>query len=136
MNATELELVQAGIANFPENQAFWDKAREGQFSLPRCRSCGKQHWFPRAFCPLCFSEDLAWEDSDGRGTVFTYSHLRGPDGERVIAYVQLDDGPLMLTELVDTDASLAIGQPVVVTMVEVAPDLRIPKFKPMGDVVR
>ena len=135
MNATDLELVQAGMANFPENQPFWDKARAGQFSLPRCRACGKQHWFPRAFCPLCFSDDVVWEDSAGRGTVFTYSRLSGSAGERVIAYVQLcdgaDDGPLMLTELVDTDERLAIGQPVQVTLVEVAPDLRIPKFKPV-----
>ena len=128
MNANDLALVQAGIANFPENQVFWDKANAGQFTLPRCQSCGKQHWFPRPFCPLCFSEDVVWEDSVGRGTVFTYSRLTGPDGERVIAYVQLDDGPLMLTELVDAPADLAIGQAVQVTLVAVAPNLRIPKF--------
>lgn len=129
MNANDLALVQAGIAQFPENQPFWDKARAGQFSLPRCRACGKQHWFPRAFCPLCFSDDLVWEDSAGRGTLFTWSRLQGPEGERVIAYVQLDDGPLMLTELVEAGADLAVGQSVVVTLVEVAPDLRVPKFR-------
>ena len=131
MNANDLALVQAGIANFPENQVFWDKAKAGQFSMPRCQSCGKQHWFPRAFCPLCFSDDVVWEDSAGTGTLHTYSHLKGPDGERVIAYVQLDDGPLMLSELVEVRGELAIGQAVQVTLVEVAPDLRIPKFKPV-----
>ena len=130
MNANDLALVQAGIANFPENQVFWDKANAGQFTVPRCKACGKQHWFPRAFCPLCFSDDVVFEDSAGTGTLYTYSHLKGPDGERVIAYVQLDDGPLMLTELVDVSGELAIGQPVQVTLVEVAPNLRIPKFKP------
>jgi hypothetical protein len=133
MNANDLALVQAGIANFPETQVFWDQAQAGRFTLPRCQSCGKQHWFPRAFCPLCFSADVVWEDSAGTGTLFTYSRLQGPDGERVIAYVQLDDGPLMLTELVDVSGELAIGQAVQVTLVQAAPDLapelRMPKFK-------
>ena len=126
MSQIDTAFIDSCIANFPENQAFWDKARQGQFSVPRCQSCGKQHWFPRAFCPLCFSDAIAWEDSAGHATVFSYSRL----SDRVIAYVQLDDGPLMLTELIGTDDTLAIGQPVVVSMEEVAPNLRIPKFKP------
>lgn len=130
MSQIDAAFVAACVANFPENQTFWRKAQQGQFVLPHCQACGKTHWFPRAFCPMCFSDDISWEDSAGHGKVYSYSRLQGDSGERVIAYVQLDEGPLMLTELVDVGPDLAIGQPVCARMVEVAPQLRIPKFSP------
>lgn len=85
----------------PESKPFFDAAREGRFVVPRCRACGKTHWYPRAVCPHCFSTDIAWEAASGLGTIHTFSPMRRVDPPYTIAYVKLDEGPLMMTNLVD-----------------------------------
>lgn len=91
---------------------YWDAAREHRLLIKRCRACGEPHWYPRPFCPRCWSEDVAWEEASGLGTLYTWSIVRRNDlppfGERVpyiTAVVDLDEGPRMLSNLVDVEES-------------------------------
>jgi uncharacterized OB-fold protein len=93
-----------------EQQPYWDAAREHRLLIKRCRACGEPHWYPRPFCPHCWSEDVEWEEASGGATLYTWSVVRRNDlppfGERVpyiTAVVDLDEGPRMLTNLVDVD---------------------------------
>jgi uncharacterized OB-fold protein len=72
--------------------------------LPRCDACARTHWYPRPFCPFCFSDRMGTIVASGRGTVYSYS-VAAADGA-VMAYVELEEGPRMLTRLVDTPAHL------------------------------
>ncbi len=89
------------VRAYPESTPFWEAAAQGRLVLPRCRACGEHHWHPRAMCPLCGSADLEWTASAGRGTVYSYSIVRAKSGPYVLAYVRLDEGPVLLTNLVD-----------------------------------
>ena len=115
-----------------ETQAFWDAARAGRFTIPVCTACGKPHWYPRAICPFCFSERMAWEEASGKGRIYTYSVMRRAPEPYVIAYVTLAEGPTMMTNIVQCDFdSLRIGQEVrlVFTPTEGGPP--VPTFTPI-----
>src|SRR3984893_7485604 len=97
-----------------ETQTFWDAASRGRFLVPRCNSCGKAHWYPRALCPFCFSDKTVWEEASGKGRIYTYSGMRRAPEPYAIAYVTLEEGPTMLTNLVNCEFdSLKVGQNVI-----------------------
>src|ERR1043166_4836960 len=89
---------------------FWQAAREGKLLIKRCASCGKPHFYPRPFCPHCWSADVAWQEASGRGTLYTYSIVHQNDlppfNQRVpyvAAIVDLAEGPRVMTNLVDVE---------------------------------
>lgn len=96
----------------PENKPYWDAAAQGRLKYKRCQACDQPHFYPRALCPFCFSDRTEWVESAGGGTIYSYSvHRRGTPVPYAIAYVTLDEGFTMLTNLVDCDFdALAIGQ--------------------------
>ncbi|WP_088156148.1 Zn-ribbon domain-containing OB-fold protein [Achromobacter xylosoxidans] len=109
-HAKNLEQDPYAQAN-PETLPFWEAAAQGRLVLPRCRACGQCHWYPRGICPLCGSASLDWVDAQGSGTLYSFSVMRASAQPYAIAYVQLAEGPLLLTNIVDCDLDrLRIGQ--------------------------
>ena len=108
---TQARRIPAPAQNL-ESKPFWDAAREGRFLIKRCTACQEPHWYPRSICPFCSSPDTVWEESPGEGVIYTYSVMhRGTPVPYAIAYVTLDEGVSLLTNIVDCDmASLKIGQ--------------------------
>ena len=115
-----------------ETKTFWAHVNDGQLTVPQCRACGKFHWYPRANCPFCTSDQIELKPAKGTGTIYSYSvSRRGKDSSYTIAYVTLDEGVTMMTNIVGGDPSkLAIGQKVRVTMVESEDGQRVPMFAP------
>src|SRR5690606_28201531 len=113
-----------------ELKPSFDAAAEGKLLVRRCRDCGEAHFYPRSICPHCFSERTEWQASAGAGTVYSYSVMR-VGGPFVIAYVTLDEGPTMLTNIVDCDPeSVRIGQRVRVVFRPTDGDSVVPMFAP------
>jgi uncharacterized protein len=114
-----------------ETQAFWDAARAHRLVVPTCTACGRAHWYPRAVCPFCGSDKIAWRDSPGRGAIYSFSVMRRAKEPYAIAYVTLAEGPTMLTNIVDCDFdALAIGQPVSVVFQDTENGPPVPMFRP------
>jgi len=114
-----------------ETKAFWDAARQNRFLIPVCTGCGKAHWYPRAICPFCAGDKIAWREASGRGTIYTYSVMRRVKEPYAIAHVTLAEGPTMLTNIVDCDFDkLYIGQPVAVVFQETENGPPAPMFRP------
>jgi len=90
-----------GPKYFVAEQPFAEAAERGVLALPKCTDCGRKHWYPRPFCPFCWSDAIAWEPSSGKGTIYSFSILRHPTAPYSIAYVTLDDGPTLMTSIVD-----------------------------------
>src|SRR2546425_12289239 len=117
-----------------DSQHFWDGAREGRLLIKRCRSCGRAHYYPRPFCPYCWSDEVEWEEASGRATVYTYSVVYQNDlppfGERVpyvAAVVDLEEGPRAMTNVVDCELdALEVGMPVEVTFRELNEEFTTP----------
>jgi len=116
-----------------ESKPFWDAAAEGRFLIKRCKDCGKAHWYPRALCPFCMSDETVWEESPGEGVIYTYSVMhRSPTGPYAIGYVTLNEGPAVLTNFVGCDLStLAIGQKVKVRFQDTENGPPVPVFAPV-----
>lgn len=114
-----------------ENQPFFDGARAGRLLLKRCAACGELHYYPRAVCPFCASERTEWVAAQGRGRIYSFSVMRRVAEPYAIAYVTLDEGVTMLTNLVDCDLErLRIGEPVRLVFKPAAGGEMIPMFTP------
>lgn len=121
-----------------ETQPYWDAAREGKLLIKRCRACGMAHFYPRPFCPKCWSEEVVWEEASGRATLYTYSVVHRNDlppwPERVpyvAAIVDLEEGPRMMTNVVNCDpGQLRIGMPLRVTFRPETEEFAVPVFEP------
>lgn len=116
----------------PETAAFWDAAKEGKFLLKWCTECEKPHWYPRTLCPFCFSSKTEWREASGRGTIYSYSVMRRAPEVFAVAYVTLEEGPTMLTNLKDCDFdALAIGQKVQLSFTATEGGAPVPMFVPV-----
>jgi uncharacterized OB-fold protein len=121
-----------------ETQPFWDGLKEGKFLLRHCNACGKDHYYPRPFCPSCWSDDVSWKEASGRGKLYTYSvvHVNDlpPFNERVpyvAAIVQLDEGPRLMTNIEGVPFDeLQADMAVVVEYKPISDDVTIPVFRP------
>ena len=59
------------------------------------------------------STNLEWKQAKGTGEVYTYSIMHASKPAYVIAYVTLDEGVSMMTNIVDCDAAkVKVGQKV------------------------
>jgi uncharacterized protein len=126
----------------PEVKPFWDAAAEGRLVLPRCEDCQAVIWYPRPFCPACASTRVTWFEASGRGTIYSFTvNRRGaadlPEyrgaGTYVLAYVELEEGPRVMTNIVDCDPdSVRIGQQVEVVFHDTGQGTALPRFRPRG----
>ena len=115
----------------PETQPFWDAAAKGKLIVKRCAACGKTHHDPRPICPFCGSDRTEWTDASGQGVIYSFSVMRRASPPYVIAYVTLDEGPTVMTGLVDCDFdALRIGQPVRVVWKDSDGGPPVPMFTP------
>ena len=124
----------------PETQPFWDGTRARRLMLPWCRACGEPHFYPRSICPHCLSADIEWRQASGRGKLHTYviNHrpAKGFEAPYVIAVVELDEGPRMLTNVVTeeepTPEALRIDMDLEVIFDDVTEDVTFARFRPVS----
>jgi uncharacterized protein len=110
---------------------FWEAAAEGRFLVKHCLDCKEAHWYPRSICPFCHSERTEWRQSPGKGFIYSYSVMRRAKPPYVVAFVTLDEGPTMLSNVVSCDPdALAIGQRVRVTFRKSDGEFMVPVFEP------
>ena len=115
----------------PDTQAFWDAAAKGKLLIKSCKDCGKKHYYPRSNCPYCLSAKTEWVECKGTGTVYTYSVMRRAPVPYALAYVALDEGVSMLTNLVGIDLDkIKIGQKVKVIFKPSDGGAPVPCFAP------
>ena len=113
-----------------DTKPFWEAAAQGRFLIKRCLACEQAHWYPRALCPFCFSERTEWQPATGGGVIYSYSVMRRATPPYVVAFVTLDEGPTMLTNIVACDPdSLVIGQKVRVVFRSTDGPLLVPVFQ-------
>jgi len=116
---------------------YWNAARERRLVLRECKACGRKHFMPRAVCPHCWSDRLEWVESNGGGTVHSFSVVhRAPSPmfaanvPYVIAMIDLDDGPRMFANVIGLNAlEVAIGDRVKLTFEDRGDGAMLPQFE-------
>ncbi len=123
----------------PESLPYWNAAREHRLEIQCCDACG-QFWFPPSqSCPHCQSTNFTWTPVSGRGKVFsfvTYHRVYHPAFAKavpyVVALVELDEGPRLLTNIVGVPPQqVACDMPVQVTFDDYDDNVAVPKFTPL-----
>ena len=116
----------------PGDEPYFQAAGEGKLLLKKCNQCGQHHHYPRAMCPFCWSDKVEWVQAKGTGEIYTYTVTRrGGPVPYCIAYVQLDEGPRMMTNIVDTDLdTIKLGQKVKVVFKKTEGGQSVPCFAP------
>ena len=124
----------------PEIKTFWDATAEGKLLLPKCTECSAVIWFPRPFCPECASTSVEWVQASGKGTVYSFTvNRRGVAdvpayrgaGEYVLAYVELDEGPRIMTNIVECEPNaVRVGQNVELVFHDTGEGTALTRFRP------
>ena len=142
MTLTEKVLPAPPPFVHPEVKPFWEATAEGRLVLPKCLECDTLIWYPRPFCPNCASTRVDWIAASGRGSIYSFTvNRRGQAdlaayreaGVYVLAYVELEEGPRVMTNIVDCDPdSVRIGQQVEVVFHDTGQGTALPRFRPRG----
>jgi uncharacterized OB-fold protein len=126
-----------------ETRAYWEGCGRHELVLQRCRDCNTVQHRPRALCVSCFSDSIEHFAASGRGSIYSFTVIEqnGLPAFRnacpyVLAYVALEEGPQLMTNIVGCDAAdVEIGMPVAVEFCDVESDpaegaLAVPRFRP------
>ncbi len=94
-------------------------------------------WYPRGLCPLCGSLSVSFVEASGRGRIYSWTwNTRGEGdfkdaGPYAIAYVELDEGPRVMTNVVDVaHEDLAVDLPVTAVFTDTGEGTGLLRFRP------
>ena len=122
----------------PWSARFWEGTREGKFLIQTCKDCRAKIFYPRKYCPECWSGNLGWMQASGNAKIFSFSTAYSMVEPKfmdelpyTIAYVDLEEGIRMMTRIVECDpADIKIGMEVEVTFFQRG-DFYLPYFRPV-----
>jgi len=121
-----------------ETRGYWEGAGRHALVLQRCRRCETVQHRPRALCVTCLGFEVEHFEASGRGTVWTFTVTEQNQvppfrdaTPYVLAYVELEEGPRLLTNVVGCSPDdVRIGLPVRVEFRADADGLAVPVFRP------
>ena len=121
-----------------ESRPFWDACARHELQLQHCQACGR-FWFPPSNrCQHCWSDDFSWEPVSGLAEVFSFTVYRRAYAPEladqlpyVVAVVELDEGPRLITNIVGcAPEAVRVGLPVQVTFLNIAEGVALHAFAP------
>jgi uncharacterized OB-fold protein len=123
-NGTDTLAIIRELGGNPQDLPFWEACREGRFLLHRCEICGRSYW-PASLCVDHGARSMAWVESSGRGTLFTYTvmhhaYTAAMKGKTpyVVGVVKLLEGPFFHSNIAGCALDeVAIGMPLQATMI-------------------
>jgi uncharacterized OB-fold protein len=121
-----------------ENRPFWEGCQQGKLLLQYCIECQRYQFYPRLYCMQCGSNSLRWVEASGHGVIYSYTIIhqnKSPefvhDTPYNVAIVQLEEGPRMLSNIVDVDLTeLRVDLPVTVVFDQATASITLPRFRP------
>ena len=118
-------------------QPFWLGTLEGKLLVQECSVCGQRQLYGRSLCTNCHSAALSWIEATGQGTIYSRTIIRQNPSRSfkhmipfVVALVDLDEGPRLMTNIVGTPAEdVSIGARVRVRFEPVSDAAALPLFE-------
>ncbi|MFH1134903.1 MAG: enoyl-CoA hydratase-related protein [Pseudomonadota bacterium] len=128
----------------PWTEEFWKATKKHKLLIQKCMDCQSLIFYPRKACPECWSAALGWREASGRAKVHTFTVLRDmvepkfmADLPYVLAMVDLEEGPRMMTRIVECDPEVVeIGQEVEVVFEDITEKHALPLFRPVDESLR
>ncbi|MEV6257932.1 OB-fold domain-containing protein [Nocardia sp. NPDC051911] len=104
---------------------YWAALDDQRLTFQRCTDCTEPVWPAHSYCPYCSSDRLAWEQSSGNGTLYSFSTvMRGPTPvwasitPYTVGFVEMAEGYMLFGQIEGDPESLTIDAPVTVRFVE------------------
>jgi uncharacterized OB-fold protein len=120
-----------------DSETWWAAVQDRRILINACGSCGRNSLYVRPFCPHCWSEDVSLVPASGRARLYTWSviHQNGAPFDAwlpyVVAMVDLDEGPRLMTVLTDSPAEeLCAGMTLTIDFREDDDGFVVPVFRP------
>ncbi len=107
---------------------------ERALRLQCCSDCGAWRYPPGPACPECLSPESEWKAVGGGGEVVSWVMFRKqylpeyPAPYNVVA-VRLDEGPMVISNLVEDPEANVIGKKVKLVIVDMADGVKLPRFE-------
>lgn len=104
----EFDMTKPVPVTQPWSEKFWEGTKQGKLLIQVCNDCKTKIFYPRKFCPECWSANLGWIEASGKAKINTFSTAYSMVEPKfmdelpyTIAYVDLDEGIKMMTRIVD-----------------------------------
>lgn len=122
----------------PWSEKFWEGTKEGKYLIQHCKDCDAKIFYPRKYCPECWSGNLNWIEASGKGTIFTFSTAYSMVEPRfmdelpyTLAFIDLEEGIRIMSRIVECDPEdIKIGMKVEVVFYE-RDEYMLPYFRPI-----
>ena len=114
---------------------YWQACREGLLTMQQCDSCKKYQFYPRTICSHCGEQNLSWSPVSGLGTIKSFTVVRrgvsrAYDSPYILALIDLDEGPCMMSSIVESEIeSVSVGAAVRVIFCSWGDDFEMPVFR-------
>jgi len=120
-----------------ESEPFWSGTLDGKLLVQECSMCGQRQLYGRSLCTNCHSAALNWVETSGKGTIYSRTIIRQNPSRSfkhmipfVVALIDLDDGPRLMSNVIGTLAEeVQIGDRVRVTFEKVSDAAALPLFE-------
>lgn len=121
-----------------ETAPFWEGVERRELLLQVCSSCGMWQFPPSPACTSCLADELEWKAARGLGSVFSFAVYHkafhpafAEEVPYVVADIELDEGPIMLSNVVGCPpGDVHVGMRVKVVFEQVDERVRLPRFVP------
>lgn len=122
------------------SRPFWEATKRHELAAQKCSQCGELWLPPTGVCPKCLSTDFKWVKLSGKGKVWswvvfhqTFFKSFADDVPYNVVYVELDEGPMITSSLIDIrNEDVRMGLPVEVVFQDVTAEVTLHKFRPIG----
>ena len=128
----------------PWTKEFWKATKKGKLLVQHCNDCNINIFFPKKVCPECWSENLSWIESTGKGKVYTFTVMMDMvepkfmgDLPYVLAMVDLNERIRMTTRIVHCKLeNVSIDMDVEVVFDDISPECSLPMFQPVDQSIK
>jgi len=135
----EFDMTKPVPVTQPWSEKFWEGTKQGKLLIQCCNDCQSKIFYPRKFCPECWSANLSWMEASGKAKIYTFSTAYANVEPKfmdelpyTIAYVDLDEGVRMMTRIVDCKPEDIKFDMEVEVVFRERGDFCLPCFRPAG----
>ncbi len=121
-----------------DTEFFWEATKHNELKFQKCKDCGYVRWPASIACPKCHSKNFEYIISKGIGKIYSFVVYRVAFHEAfknkipyVVAVVELQEGPHILTNIVNCDISTLKCEMPVKVVWEKQNDFNIFRFQPL-----
>ena len=121
-----------------ESRPFYEGAKQHKLMLQRCSNCSAWRLPGRKRCSDCWSTESEWAEASGKGKLYTWGIMHqqyhpafADEIPYNCAFVELDEGPRLITNIVGcANEDLRVDMPVVAAYDDVSEETTLVRFRP------